>query len=185
MAGAVKPLYFRFRDHRTGEMRALLAVRNELPFIDAHEQGRITRTWIMKKFGSSHRKLIHASDVLKRRLPASPPQSAQEHNPRLANEESETCNHHEFREIAAGAIIVLRRINRELLAPVRLLRSGSIIRRDDFRACHFHSPSPQRRFRPAKGCLRVGCRRWARRVRQARQDALPSNAQAPSYSLSS
>jgi len=142
MAGAVKPLRLRFWDYRTGEMRALLAVRNELSCADAHKQGRITRTWIMKKFGSSHRELIHASDVLKRRLPAGPPQSAQEYNPRLANEESETCNHHEFGEIAARAIIVLRRINRELLPPVRLLLSGSIIQRDDFRACHFHSPSP-------------------------------------------
>src|SRR5687768_1265450 len=161
-------------------MRAFLSVRDELSLADSHEQARLTRTWIIEKFRAPHGEFIHAGNVLKRRLAASPTQSAQEHNPRLANHKGEACDHHELGEIAARPIIVLRRVNRELLPPVRLLPMGLIIRRDDFRTFRFHFPSPQGWYRRATGCLRVDCRWSAHRARRPRRDALPSNAPAPS-----
>ena len=107
MARTVKPLHLRFRDNWTGEMRALLSVRNELPFADAHEQACICRARIMKKFRSSHRELIHAGDVLKRRLAARSTQSAQEHNPGLPNHKGAARDDHKLGEITARAIVVL------------------------------------------------------------------------------
>ena len=50
----------------------LCPLRDELSFVDSHEQARLTRTWIMKKFCAPHGEFIHAGNVLKRRLAAGP-----------------------------------------------------------------------------------------------------------------
>lgn len=142
MTRTVEPLHFWLRDHRTGEMRTFLSIGNELSCGDAHEQARITRPRIMEKFRAANRELIHAGNVLKWRLAAGPAQPAQEDNPRLTDEKGKACDHHEFGKITAGAIVVLRRVNRKLLPPVRLLLKCSVIRRDNFRTFRFHFLSP-------------------------------------------
>src|SRR5262249_152407 len=142
MTRAVKPLRFRSRDHRTGEMRAFLSVGHELIRGDTYKHAGITRIGIMEKLRASNWELIHAGDVFKRRLTTDSTQSAQEHNPRLAHDKGQAGDHHELGEITAGAIIVLWRVNRELLPPVRLLLRGLVIRRYDFRPFRFHFPSP-------------------------------------------
>src|SRR6185369_13868942 len=76
---------------------------------------------IRKSFGAPDRELIDGRDLLQRRYAISPAQKINREDPELAHRKSETGQHHELRKVPARNKMILRPVNRKILAPAWLV----------------------------------------------------------------
>src|SRR6266508_4515084 len=72
---------------------------------------------------------VEFSDLPDRRLAAPPTHEVLRDDPELADDESETGQDHELREVAPRDVMVLRPVNREVQAPLGLFRKRTAVGR--------------------------------------------------------
>src|SRR5262249_33295801 len=86
----------------------------------ANEQTGVVRRRIREDEGAAHRQIVDRCDARDRQHAAVPAPPVLEADPQLAKRERGAREHHELHEVAALDVLVLRPIDRKILAPGRL-----------------------------------------------------------------
>ena len=128
---AVKDALVDARDHRARQVRALLAEGHELRGRPAAPAGTGRARWDSRR-PARRQSATSSTDAMRLSAArsAAPPPPVLKTNPELADDEGCARQHHEFQEVAALDVLILRPVDRKVLAPGRLLVGGRAVGRD-------------------------------------------------------
>ena len=130
MTGTVQDTFGRSRDHSTRQMRALLAVRHELTFAHPNEHTRIVFARVVEDHGTADGQRSQAGDPASLGQTEAPAKPVLAGDPELADGQREAREHQELHEVAALDVLILRPVDRKILAPRRLQLGRPEIRRN-------------------------------------------------------
>src|SRR5262249_21661983 len=127
VARAVKASSVSFGHDAAGQMRALPAESDKGRTIEPYKNALVVLCGICKEQGAADRDVIYRCQPLNRRVAASPAKEILDHDPELTGDEGEAGQHKELRKVAAGDVMILRPVDREVPPPLRLLRLGTSV----------------------------------------------------------
>src|SRR6266545_5559814 len=129
MTGAQETLLLRLWHYGARQVRAFSAERDEVVFARSHQQTLVMLFGISEDQRLADLQVVEFSDLPNRRLAAPPTHEVLRDDPELADDESETGQDHELREVAPRDVMVLRPVNREVQAPLGLFRKRTAVGR--------------------------------------------------------
>src|SRR6266508_1940260 len=129
VTGAQETLLLRLRHDGAREVCTFLAESDEVVFARAHQQALIVLFGISEDQRLADLQFVEFGDLPDRRAPAPPAYEVLHDDPELADDEGETGQDHELREVATRDVMVLRPVNREVLAPLGLFRKRTAVGR--------------------------------------------------------
>src|SRR5262249_30992562 len=121
MAGTPETALVRPRDHRAGQVRALLSIRDEMISGDAPENDGGSGPRVLEHLRASHRQFVERCDLFFGQVLRRSAAKRKESDPDLSDDEGEARQAQQLGEVAAGAKVVRRPVDRELLPPGRLI----------------------------------------------------------------
>src|SRR6185369_357062 len=133
---------------------------------------------IRKSFGAPDRELIDGRDLLQRRYAISPAQKINREDPELAHRKSETGQHHELRKVPARNKMVLRPVNRKILAPAWLVFHRTAVGQGNSLLINRHY-RPLDTFLPSARSAKSVCR-WSARSSPPSHRCIPLDRSAAS-----
>src|SRR5215510_14766649 len=130
VTGTQEPFLLRLRHDGAREVCAFLAECDEVVLARTHQQTLVALFGISEDQRLADLQFVEYGDLPDRRLSAPPSYEVLHDDPELADDESEAGQDQELREVATRDVMILRPINREVLAPLGLFRKWTAVGRN-------------------------------------------------------